>query len=210
MLNIKVICVGKSKEKYWDAAYAEYLKRLRGYCNPEVIEVKEAKLPANASAADERNVIETEGREIMSKIAAGDYVVALDIQGKELLKTQEKFYLADTAFRYSVLGYNSDTVASSLENVVYLELCRRGYTVNVGKLGTGEIDFIATRQNEKIYVQVTQEINSDKTEKREYERLLEIRDNYPKYVLTANDFAGGNYEGIKTMHIADFLLNNDL
>lgn len=133
-----------------------------------------------------------------------------DIQGKELLKTQEKFYLADTAFRYSVLGYNSDTVASSLENVVYLELCRRGYTVNVGKLGTGEIDFIATRQNEKIYVQVTQEINSDKTEKREYERLLEIRDNYPKYVLTANDFAGGNYEGIKTMHIADFLLNNDL
>ena len=133
-----------------------------------------------------------------------------DIRGKELLKTQEKFYLADTAFRYSVLGYNSDTVASSLENVVYLELCRRGYTVNVGKLGTGEIDFIATRQNEKIYVQVTQEINSDKTEKREYERLLEIRDNYPKYVLTANDFAGGNYEGIKTMHIADFLLNNDL
>ena len=133
-----------------------------------------------------------------------------DIQGKELLKTQEKFYLADTAFRYSVLGYNSDTVASSLENVVYLELCRRGYTVNVGKLRTGEIDFIATRQNEKIYVQVTQEINSEKTEKREYERLLEIRDNYPKYVLTANDFAGGNYEGVRTMHIADFLLNNDL
>ena len=133
-----------------------------------------------------------------------------DIQGKELLKTQEKFYLADTAFRYSVLGYNSDTVASSLKNVVYLELCRRGYTANVGKLGTGEIDFIATRQNEKIYVQVTQEINSEKTEKREYDRLLEIRDNYPKYVLTANDFAGGNYEGIKTMHIADFLLNYDL
>lgn len=133
-----------------------------------------------------------------------------DIQGKELLKTQEKFYLADTAFRYSVLGYNSDTVVSSLENVVYLELCRRGYTANVGKLGTGEIDFIATRQNEKIYVQVTQEINSEKTKKREYDRLLKIRDNYPKYVLTANDFAGGNYEGIKTMHIADFLLSYDL
>ena len=133
-----------------------------------------------------------------------------DMKGKELLKTQEKFYLADTAFRYSVLGYNSDTVASSLENVVYLELCRRGYTVNVGKIGTGEIDFIATRQNEKVYVQVTQEINSEKTEKREYERLLAIRDNYPKYVLTASDFAGGNYEGIKTMHIADFLLNSNL
>ncbi len=81
---------------------------------------------------------------------------------------------------------------------------------NVGKIGTGEIDFIATRQNEKVYVQVTQEINSEKTEKREYERLLAIRDNYPKYVLTASDFAGGNYEGIKTMHIAEFLLNSNL
>lgn len=132
-----------------------------------------------------------------------------DLQGKEVLKTQEKFYLADTALRYSVLGYDSDTVASSLENVVYLELCRRGYTVNIGKTADGEIDFVASRQNEKIYVQVTQEINSQKTEKREYSRLLGIRDNYPKYVLRTDDFAGGNYEGIKTMHVADFLLSNN-
>lgn len=126
-----------------------------------------------------------------------------DLQGKEILKTQEKFYLADVALRYSVLGYNADSVASSLENIVYLELCRRGYTVNVGKTGDSEIDFVAVRQNEKIYVQVTQEINSEKTEKREYSRLLEIPDNYPKFVLTTDEFAGGNYEGIKTMHIAD-------
>ena len=132
-----------------------------------------------------------------------------DLQGKEILKTQEKFYLADTALRYSVLGYNADSVASSLENIVYLELCRRGYTVNVGKTGDGEIDFVAVRQNEKIYVQVTQAIHSEKTEKREYERLLEIRDNYPKYVLTTDEFAGGNYEGIKTIHIADFLLSSE-
>lgn len=132
-----------------------------------------------------------------------------DLQGKELLKTQEKFFLADVALRYSVLGYNSDTVASSLENIVYLELCRRGYTVYVGKSGNGEIDFVAVRQNEKIYVQVTQTISSEKTQKREYERLLEVRDNYPKYVLTADSFAGGNYEGIKTMHIADFLLSHE-
>jgi len=132
-----------------------------------------------------------------------------DLQGKSILKTQEKFYLADTALRYSVLGYNADSVASSLENIVYLELCRRGYTVNVGKTSDGEIDFVAVRQNEKIYVQVTQEINSEKTEKREYERLLEIHDNYPKYVLTTDEFAGGNYEGIKTMHIADFLLSSE-
>lgn len=132
-----------------------------------------------------------------------------DLQGKEILKTQEKFYLADTALRYSVLGYNTDSVASSLENVIYLELCRRGYTVNVGKTNDGEIDFVASRQNEKIYIQVTQEISSEKTEKREYERLLKIRDNYPKYVLTTDTFGGGNYKGIKTMHIADFLLSNE-
>ena len=132
-----------------------------------------------------------------------------DLQGREVLKTQEKFYLADTSLRYSVLGYNSDTVAASLENVVYLELCRRGYTVNIGKTADGEIDFVASHQNEKIYVQVTQEIKTEKTAKREYERLLDIHDNYPKYVLLTDDFAGGNYEGIKTMHVADFLLSGE-
>ena len=132
-----------------------------------------------------------------------------DLQGKQILKTQEKFYLADTSLRYSVLGYSVDSVASSLENVVYLELCRRGYVVNAGKTADREIDFVAVRQNEKLYIQVTQQINSEKTEKREYERLLAIHDNYPKYVLTADDFAGGNYKGIKTMHVADFLLSDE-
>lgn len=132
-----------------------------------------------------------------------------DLQGKEILKTQEKFYLADTALRYSVLGYNPDSVASSLENIVYLELCRRGYEVNIGKTADGEVDFVAQRQGEKLYVQVTQEIRSEKTERREYERLLEIKDNYPKYVLRTDEFAGGNYEGIKSMHVADFLLSRE-
>ena len=132
-----------------------------------------------------------------------------DMQGKEVLKTQEKFYLADTSLRYSVLGYNSDTVAASLENVVYLELCRRGYTVNIGKTSDGEIDFVATRQNEKLYIQVTQGISSEKTEHREYDRLLAVSDNHPKYVLLTDDFAGGNYQGIKTMHVADFLLSSE-
>lgn len=132
-----------------------------------------------------------------------------DLQGKEILKTQEKFYLADTSLRYSVLGYGTDSVASSLENVVYLELCRRGYKVYIGKTTDGEVYFVASRQGEKLYVQVTQEIHSEKTEKREYERLLEIKDNYPKYVLRTDEFVSGNYEGIKTTHIADFLLSKD-
>ena len=122
-----------------------------------------------------------------------------DLQGKDILKTQEKFYLADVSLRYSVLGYTVDSVAASLENIVYLELKRRGYDVYIGKIKDKEIDFVATKQNEKIYVQVTQEIKSEKTQKREYEQLLEIRDNYPKYVVMADNFAGGNYEGIKSV-----------
>ena len=132
-----------------------------------------------------------------------------DVQGKEILKTQEKFYLADPAFRYSVLGYSSDSVAAMLENLVYLELKRRGYEVFVGKFDNAEIDFIATKQGDKLYIQVTQRIDSSETEKREYGRLLEIRDNFPKYVLRTDAFAGGNYKGIKTMHIADFLLSDE-
>ena len=132
-----------------------------------------------------------------------------DVQGKELLKTQEKFYLADSSLKYSVLGYNDRGVAAMLENVVYLELLRREYKVCIGKTQNGEIDFIAEKQNNKIYIQVTKEIRSDETEKREYDRLLEISDNYPKYLLRADEFAGGNYEGIKTMHVADFLLSEE-
>lgn len=132
-----------------------------------------------------------------------------DLHGREILKTQEKFYLADTSLRYSVLGYSSDTVAASLENIIYLELCRRGYTVYVGKAGDGEIDFAAVRQNEKIYVQAAQSISSEKTKEREYGRLLDIRDNFPKYVLSLDNFSGGNYEGIKNMHVADFLLSEE-
>ncbi len=132
-----------------------------------------------------------------------------DMNGKELLKTQKKFYVADSAFKYSVLGYTETSVAAMLENIVYLELLRRGYEVCIGKTNDGEIDFVAAKQNDKMYVQVTREILSEKTEKREYERLLDIHDNYPKYVLTTDDFAGGNYKGIKTMHIADFLLSEE-
>lgn len=132
-----------------------------------------------------------------------------DIKGREYLKTQEKFYLADPALRYSVLGYTGDSAAAMLENVVYLELLRRGYEVCVGKLDGFEIDFVATRQEEKIYVQVAKEIRQDSTREREYGRLLEIRDNYPKYVLLQDEYAGGNYQGIRTMHIGEFLLSEE-
>ena len=132
-----------------------------------------------------------------------------DIRGKEILKTQEKFYLADPAFRFAVLGFNEDDIASTLENIVFLELKHRGYDVYVGKLDQNEIDFVAVRQNEKLYIQIAQEISSEKTKEREYGNLLSIADNYPKYVLRTDILTGGNHEGIKTMHVADFLLSGD-
>lgn len=132
-----------------------------------------------------------------------------DIKGKEILKTQEKFYLADIAFRHSVLGYDSNSISCMIENVIYMELRARGYEVYVGKMDYKEIDFIAMRKGKKLYIQATKEISSAETQKREYENLLAIPDNYPKYVLRLDEFAEGNYEGIRTMHIADFLLNKD-
>lgn len=132
-----------------------------------------------------------------------------DLQGKEILKTQEKYYVSDPAFRYSVLGYTPDSISPMLENVVYLELLRRGYLVYVGKLGAAEIDFVAQKEGNRLYIQITKEIRSKETEDREYGRLLDIPDNYPKYMLSTDDFAGGNYKGIHTMHIADFLLSGD-
>ncbi|GHU62145.1 ATPase [Clostridia bacterium] len=132
-----------------------------------------------------------------------------DLTGKEILKTQEKFYVCDPAIKYSVLGYTPDSVAAMLENIVYLELLRRGYDVHIGMLGGAEIDFVAAKQENKLYIQITQQIDSEKTEQREYGRLLSIRDNHPKYVLRTDEFAGGNYEGIRSMHIADFLLSDE-
>ena len=90
-----------------------------------------------------------------------------------------------------------------LENIVYIELLARGYEVFVGKFDSNEIDFVASLHGEKIYIQVTYQINNADTEKREYQNLLKIKDNYPKYVLRMDNFATGNYEGIKTMHVAD-------
>ena len=132
-----------------------------------------------------------------------------DIKGKEYLKTQEKFYLADPGLRHAVLGYDPNSISALMENIIYLELRARGYDVGVGKLDAAEVDFVASKPEGKIYIQVTYEINSKETRQREYERLLQIRDNYPKYVIRMDEFAGGNYEGIQTMSIMDFLLRDN-
>jgi predicted AAA+ superfamily ATPase len=130
-----------------------------------------------------------------------------DLQGKQVLQTQEKYYLSDVAFKYSQFGFNGKMVSAVMENIVFLELKRRGYEVNIGKNGTKEIDFIASKRDEKIYVQVCRTIPEGS--EREYDNLAEIKDNYPKYIVSLDTFAGGNDNGIKSVNLADFLLSKE-
>ncbi len=127
-----------------------------------------------------------------------------DLQGKSVLKTQEKFYLADPALKYCIMGFNPKSVATMLENIVYFELRRRGYEVYIGKNETKEIDFVAVRRDERIYVQVCRNLPEDSD--REIANLLAIKDHYPKYVVTLDPLASGNVDGVKVVHMADFLL----
>ncbi|MEG0354362.1 MAG: ATP-binding protein [Lachnospiraceae bacterium] len=127
-----------------------------------------------------------------------------DLQGKSILKTQEKFYLADTSLKYSIMGFNPKSIAAMLENIVYFELCRKGYEVYVGKNETKEVDFVAVQRDERVYVQVCRRLPEESD--REVANLLEIKDHYPKYVVTLDELATGNVNGVKIMHLADFLL----
>lgn len=131
-----------------------------------------------------------------------------DLQGKNILKTQEKFFLADQSIKYALFGFNPTSIASMLENLVFLELKRRGYNVFIGKLLNKEIDFVALHRDERIYIQVCKEM--PKESDREISNLLEIKDNYPKIIVTLDDFANYNINGIKIMHLADFLLSENI
>lgn len=130
-----------------------------------------------------------------------------DMQGKTVLKTQEKFYLADASLKYCMLGFNPKSIAAMLENIVYFELRRKGYDVYIGKNAAKEIDFVAVRRNERLYVQVCR--NFPEASEREVANLLEIKDHYPKYVVTLDELAGGNINGVKIVHLVDFLLAAD-
>lgn len=133
-----------------------------------------------------------------------------DIKGKRLLEINEKYFLGDIGIRHALLGYRELDISGILENIVYLELLRRGYKVNIGKLQNAEIDFIATKQNSLIYLQVTYLLASKDTIKREFESLLQIKDNYPKFVLSMDEDFGNDYKGIKRINIIDFLKSSSL
>jgi uncharacterized protein len=133
-----------------------------------------------------------------------------DIKRKEILKTNEKYYIGDQALAFAVAGYKDRLISGILENIVMLELERRGYRVYVGKLDTKEVDFIAEQKNEKVYIQVSYTpMVAQEAIDREFAPLLAIKDNYPKYVVTMDDFWRDNVEGIKHKHLAEFLLMDE-
>ena len=131
-----------------------------------------------------------------------------DIKGKDILKTQEKYYPGDIAFIYALMGYRDEQIAGILETLVFLELKRRGYQIFVGKIQNIEIDFVGVKNNEKVYVQVAYKLSSSETIEREFSPLAAIKDNYPKYVVTMENVWQSNYDGIKHVNISNFLLQD--
>ena len=127
-----------------------------------------------------------------------------DLQGKQILSTNEKYYIADHGLREAVFGDNMRDINLVLENIVYMELLRRGYKVTVGKLGEREIDFVCEKRQEKLYVQVAYLLASDETVRREFGVYNGIQDNYPKYVVSMDEFDFSR-NGIKHLNIRDFL-----
>lgn len=130
-----------------------------------------------------------------------------DIQGKELLKTNKKYYIVDTGFRNYLLSKTNLDLGFVLENVVFLELKRRGYKINVGKLGEKEIDFIVQKNGLTEYYQVSLNMSDEATFEREISPLKQIRDNYRKIILTLDKYSIGNYAGIEIINVIDWLLN---
>jgi len=135
-------------------------------------------------------------------------VSRFDIKGKEILKTQEKFFVSDLSLVYAMMGYRDRMISGMLENIVFLELKRRGYQVYIGKLDTKEIDFIAEKMGQKMYVQVAYKLDSEATVAREFSPLLAVNDQYPKYVITMDELWKDNINGVQHQHIEDFLLSD--
>ena len=132
-----------------------------------------------------------------------------DLRGREILKTQEKFYLSDVSLLYATMGYRDSLIAGVLENIVFLELKRRGYAVYIGKAGAAEIDFVAEKRGKRLYVQVAYKLESQQTAEREFGSLLSIKDQYPKIVVTMDDFWKESVNGVRHAYISDFLSDGD-
>lgn len=163
------------------------------------------------------NYLNSNNRKV-SDHTVSDYITAIteafifypaerfDIQGKELLKTNKKFYIVDTGLRNYLIAKRGLDLGFALENIIFLELKRRGYKVNIGKIGTKEIDFVAQKNGELEYFQISANISDSATFEREISPLRAVKDNFPKTILTLDKFSLGNYAGITVKYAIDWLL----
>ena len=186
------------------------LKAISKYCSSTIGSPISLRGIANYFISNERRI---------SPNTVSDYVEALcesylyypvepmDISGKQLLKSNKKYYIVDLGLRNHILTKKKYDLGFSIENIVYFELLRRGYQVNIGKSGNLEIDFIAKKAGEYTYFQVTADLTSETTFQREVAPLEKINDNYEKIVLTLDQFSTGNYNGIKIINVIDWLLS---
>ena len=132
-----------------------------------------------------------------------------DLQGKKILRYDEKYYLCDLGFRQALIGNNQRDITRVIENIVYMELLRRGYEITIGKVSNLEVDFVCKKQNKPIYIQVSYLLASEETIEREFKPLKNISDNYPKYVITMDD-VDMSHEGIEHLNLVDFLLGDEI
>lgn len=165
--------------------------------------------------------ITSSGRSV-SQNTVNDYIEALeesfvfypveryDVVGKQLLKMNQKIYIVDLGIRRHLIARRNYDLGFSLENIIYLELLRRGYSVNVGKVGATEIDFVARKDDRVTYFQVTASMTEESTFEREMAPLKNVTDNYPKIVLTLDRYTLGNYDGIEVVNAVDWLLRKEV
>lgn len=132
-----------------------------------------------------------------------------DLQGKKILKYDEKYYICDLGFRQAIIGNNQRDIARVIENIVYMELLRRGYEITIGKVNQLEVDFVCKKHGNPIYIQVSYLLASEKTIEREFAPLKLINDNFPKYVITMDD-VDMSHEGINHLNLVDFLLEGNI
>jgi len=194
--------------------------------NPQLMEKIEAFLYDNVgnlvSPSNVANYLKSQGRKGTDPETIVNYMRYLeqgflvrraqryDVKGKRLLETNDKYYLSDHTLQYALRGFRADNIQGILENIVYIELVRRGFNVFVGKFDSREIDFVAERTDgQRIYVQVCLEFSSKEVYDREFAPLKEIRDNFPKYVVSMDRYAERSDEGVIGIHLRDFLLKDE-
>lgn len=167
--------------------------------------VKERVLPGKRKGAPSAHTVQAYVNALLESYFFYD-IKRFDIKGKEYLRTLGKYYIVDMGLRNYLLGFRDRDSGHAIENVVYFELLRRGYDVAIGKVDNAEVDFIATRTDEKLYVQVTESMISEEVRRRELAPLQKIHDNYEKIVLSLDPGLVPSYEGIKSLDLIHWLV----